>query len=47
MAKFLYNKHIAWRGNLEQVDDISIVGIVISHNDEEEEEEDDEEDYKL
>ena len=47
MAKFLYNKHIAWRGNLEQVDDISIVGIVISHNDEEEEEDDDEEDYKL
>ena len=34
MAKFLYDKHIEWRGNLEQVDDISIVGITISHGDE-------------
>jgi serine phosphatase RsbU (regulator of sigma subunit) len=40
MAKFLYNKHIAWRGNLEQVDDISIVGIVITQD--EDDEDDDE-----
>ena len=34
MAKFLYDKHIEWRGTLEQVDDISIVGITITQADE-------------
>ena len=34
MAKFLYDKHIEWRGSLEQVDDISIVGITITQADE-------------
>jgi hypothetical protein len=34
MAKFLYDKHIEWRVNLEQVDDISIVGIVITQAEE-------------
>lgn len=43
MAKFLYDKHIEWRGTLEQVDDISIVGVVISQDDDEEEEEEEEE----
>ncbi|MCR5455524.1 MAG: SpoIIE family protein phosphatase [Bacteroidales bacterium] len=43
MAQFLYNKHVEWRGSLEQVDDISMVGIVISQNDEDEEEEYEEE----
>ena len=38
MAKFLYDKHIEWRGTLEQVDDISIVGIVITQGDEDDEE---------
>ena len=38
MAKFLYDKHIEWRGNLEQVDDISIVGIVITQGEDEEDE---------
>lgn len=42
MAKFLYDKHIEWRGNLEQVDDISIVGITITQGDDEDEEDDDE-----
>ncbi len=42
MAKFLYDKHIEWRGNLEQVDDISIVGIAITQGDDEDEEDDDE-----
>jgi PAS domain S-box-containing protein len=40
MAKFLYNKHIAWRGNLEQVDDISIVGIVITQDEDDEDDDD-------
>ncbi|MBO7568238.1 MAG: SpoIIE family protein phosphatase [Bacteroidales bacterium] len=40
MAKFLYDKHIEWRGNLEQVDDISIVGIAITQGDDEDEEDD-------
>ncbi len=34
MAKFFYDKHIEWRGTLEQVDDISIVGIVITQAEE-------------
>ena len=38
MAKFLYDKHVEWRGNLEQVDDISIVGIVITQGEDEEDE---------
>ena len=38
MAKFLYDKHIEWRGTLEQVDDISIVGIVITQGEDEEDE---------
>ena len=38
MAKFLYDKHIEWRGSLEQVDDISIVGIVITQGEDEEDE---------
>ena len=38
MAKFFYDKHIEWRGNLEQVDDISIVGIVITQAEEDDEE---------
>ena len=38
MAKFLYDKHIEWRGTLEQVDDISIVGIVITQGEEDDEE---------
>ncbi|MBQ1697903.1 MAG: SpoIIE family protein phosphatase [Bacteroidales bacterium] len=42
MAKFLYDKHIEWRGSLEQVDDISIVGIVVTQNEEEDEESDEE-----
>ncbi|MBO7463976.1 MAG: SpoIIE family protein phosphatase [Bacteroidales bacterium] len=40
MAKFLYDKHIEWRGTLEQVDDISIVGIAITQGDDEDEEDD-------
>ncbi len=42
MAKFLYDKHIEWRGSLEQIDDISIVGIVITQNEEEDEDEESE-----
>ena len=38
MAKFLYDKHIEWRGTLEQVDDISIVGITITQGEEDDEE---------
>jgi len=32
MSDFFLDKHLQWRGALEQVDDISIVGIVIEHN---------------
>ena len=39
MAKFLYDKHIEWRGNLEQVDDISIVGISITQGEDDEDDE--------
>ena len=41
MAKFLYDKHIEWRGNLEQVDDISIVGIVVTQSDDDDDDDDD------